>query len=82
LSRERLYTDLPNAGGLLLLDWNLVNTSVGAMLEPVSYRSMETTHAAVNVYDAAIDRLTEIDDDQVFSLLGVNGGSTFVSYAR
>lgn len=82
LSREAFYTRLPNNGGLNDLDFCLVNTSLGAMIEPVSMSKIDPKMASVDVYDAAFTKLTEMSADEVYRLTNQSGFGVFQSFAR
>ena len=88
LSREAFYTRLPNRGGLLMLEFNQVNTSLGAMIETVSIRSLGTENGAslsadgVDVYDAAVDKISELNIDEAYRLFNISGLGVSLNYAR
>lgn len=82
LSREAYYTKLPNNGGFADLDFCLVNTSLGAMIEPVSIQKIEPKMPAVDVYDAAFTSLKEMNADEVYRLFNISGLGVFQSFAR
>lgn len=69
LSREIFYERLPR-GGFRMLDFALVNTTLGAMIEPrpVLFNGGKTTNADVDDY--GFDRISELDKDQSVRLYG------------
>lgn len=68
LSRECFYDRLRD-GSFRDLDWNLVNTSLGAMLEPrqlsIGHRNGRLPN--VDAKDASFNRRTEFDEDRFFT---------------
>lgn len=72
LSREYFYTRLRD-GSFRLLDFALINTSLGAMIEsrPVEVGRDKTTDT--DVYDRSFTKISEIDDDEFFKLTGFSG---------
>jgi hypothetical protein len=68
LSRETYYDTLNN-GTLHLLDWNVVNTSLGAMVEPrqVSLAELGTgDQAQIDLTDVGPTRLSPMVEDTFF----------------
>lgn len=61
LSRDGFYVERP--GGLArLLDWNIVNTSLGAMFEPRQLNVVPIDgFSALNSIDGGFTRLTPVD---------------------
>lgn len=82
LSRDAFFARLPNNGGLRDLDYCLVNTSLGAMIEPTPIHRVPPGAVGVDVYDAAVTRRTELDETQFYSLMGTAGGGVFQNFAR
>jgi hypothetical protein len=82
LSREVFYDRLPD-GTYRDLDWALVNTSVGACVEPRSYAGSQRDSSVVqDIFDASFNKRTEMDEDQMFTLLGTAGPQMPVDYNR
>ena len=82
LSREAFYDRLRD-GTYIDLDWNLVNTSLGAMVEPRRLSEVVTAASPIVQADAAdvsFDRRTEIDGDRFFSLMGTGGNQSLVDF--
>lgn len=73
LSRELFFDRLPD-GTYRDLDWALVNTSLGAMVEPVclSYAGLNRI-TQIDQRDMSFTSRRELDEDQMFSLLGTAG---------
>ena len=83
LSREAFYTPLPNGGGFRMLDFHLVNTSLGAMIETAPLAKVDGKIPAVDVYDAAFTKISEFNGDQVYALTNQSvSGGVFQSFAR
>jgi hypothetical protein len=64
-------------------DWNLVNTSLGAMVEP--RQMIDTTRdkfVAVDLRDASFNRRLEINPDQFYSQTNTQGPQLPVDYSR
>lgn len=73
LSRERLYTK--RGESIKLLDWCVVNTELGAMMEPVSFTHVDMTGKLVDydLLDNQIDRLTFVNEDEMATKLFTAG---------
>jgi hypothetical protein len=74
LNREAFYETLVD-GTIRLLDFCLVNTSLGAMVEPraTNLLSLGQGIAAVSVYDASISKLSPMQSDEFYKLTGFSG---------
>lgn len=74
LNRECFYDTL-NDGTLRHLDWNLVNTSLGACIEPRQVCSVHINSGTVqiDVVDASFNRITPMDEDAFYRLMGTGG---------
>lgn len=73
LSREIFYERLKD-GSYRDLDWALVNTSLGAMVEPrplIRFNSSKVLN--VDLVDNSYNRRTELAEDEFYKLHGVNG---------
>ena len=70
LSRTRLYETLRD-GSFRNLDWNLVNTTLGAMMEPVSIVMGPITQR--DPYDESFTDRMSISGDQQYQLMGTGG---------
>jgi len=70
LDREMFYDTLRNTGTLRLLDWQLVNTEVGAMLEPrpLSFAEIGADQAQIDLTDMSVNRISPSDEDTFFSV--------------
>ena len=81
LSRECFFDRLRD-GSYRDLDWNLVNTSLGGMVEP---RALVGGHGNgrqtnVDLKDASFTDRRELDEDTLFRLLGTAGHQLPVDY--
>jgi hypothetical protein len=74
LGREILYDTLRD-GSLRFLDWSLVNTELGPMLEPVSLNQLESI-TNQDPFSVSFDRLTLFDADQMVDTM--HGGGVLV----
>lgn len=72
LSRDLLYDTLRD-GSIRLLDWCLVNTSLGGMVEPRQLNFNGGSVGTIDALDASYTRLTPMKDDQLNALLGTSG---------
>lgn len=73
LSRELFY-DKNRDGTYRDLDFCLVNTSLGAMVEPVPKRWVnDGAITDIDVLDVSFNRRTEMDETTMFSVLGTAG---------
>ena len=74
LDREGFFTVIPG-GSIKDLDWNLVNTEVGACVEPrqIAMIDAATKVTQVDFVDASFTRRTQIDANKFYSLLGTDG---------
>jgi hypothetical protein len=80
LSRTLLMDTLRD-GTKMLLDWNLVETSLGTMLEPASISLVngEAT-AAIDAMDAGFSKTLEIDEDTIQGLFNSGGNLLFRNF--
>jgi len=62
LNREGYYKKLSD-GTITFLDWNLVDTPLGAMLEQRQVRATCSPFIALDAKDAGFSRLVEYSDD-------------------
>lgn len=75
LSRECFYMKLRD-GSLCFLDWNLVQTSIGAMAEPRNLgTNIDDGHdgSGREMYFESFTRITEMDDNLLPRLMGTTG---------
>lgn len=73
LSRECFFDRLSD-GTYRDLDWNLVNTSLGAMVEPRAIRLIDPGKVAqLDWRDVSFTSRREMDEDQFFSVMGTAG---------
>jgi hypothetical protein len=74
LNREAFYETLGD-GTIRFLDFCLVDTSLGTMVEPraTSLISMGQSIAAVSVYDGSISKLSPMQSDEFYKLTGFSG---------
>lgn len=74
LSREIFY-DVLNDGSFRELDFALVNTSLGAMIESRSIASVPASGkiTQVDAVDASFNRITQMDEDLFYRLFGHSG---------
>ena len=68
LSRTLLYRRLPRGGGYELLDWCIVNTTLGAMVEPRTIMRNGGDIKNTDVFDAAFTDIQLVDDAALASL--------------
>ena len=82
LSRECFY-DRMRDGTFRDLDWNLVNTSLGGMMEPrqLSLAAIDIARANLDLQDLSFSRRVEMDEDQLFSMLGTSGPQLPVDFS-
>jgi hypothetical protein len=76
LDRTRYIARNPD-GTLRELDWALVNTSLGAMAEPVTQNWVDNNGnlQPLDVLDqASFNRILEVDEALMYSMLGTYGG--------
>ncbi len=82
LSRELLYTTNPD-GSFRLLDWCLVNTSIGAMIEP---RNLQTFNGGnvrgLNVYEAGITAIKPFNEDEFYAKTRFSGRQVPLRFDR
>lgn len=80
LNREAFYDRLSD-GTFRDLDWNLVNTSLGAMVEPRQVVLVDGGKVAQrDLKDASFNSRREFDEDKLFSLMGTAGHQLPVDY--
>lgn len=80
LNREAFYSRLRD-GSYRDLDWHLVNTSLGAMVEPRQILGIVAGKVTQrDVYDASVTKLTEFNEDKMFTLLGTAGPQVPVDF--
>lgn len=73
LHRTVFYSRLRD-GTFRLLDWNLVNTTLGAMMEPRLLRYTEDGKVTnLDVYDINFNRITEYNEDKMYAETGTAG---------
>lgn len=80
-SREHFYTRLRD-GSFLSLDWNVVDTTLGAMVEPrqLMYGNRKITQ--VDVTEISFNKVSEIDGNQFWRLYGTGGNQLPVDFNR
>lgn len=83
LYREAFYETLAD-GSIRMLDFNLVNTELGAMIEPRSVSLVNTTGSitTMDVYDASINKLSPMKEDEFYRLTGFSGRQAFTNWNR
>ena len=82
LDRETYYYQLPD-GTYADFDWNIVNTSLGAMVESRPLlRAPGDNFEPVDLIDASFNRRRAINPDQFFALTGHNGLQLPVDHRR
>lgn len=73
LNRTVFYTKLRD-GSFRFLDWNLVQTTLGAMLEPRQIRYIDDTKIVnVDVFDMNFNHLKEYNEDKMWSEMNTAG---------
>lgn len=78
-SRDVLYDTLRD-GSLVFLDWCIVDTPVGAMLEPRQILPPTERVVNVNMFDMSFSRLTPFKEDLLFSMFMTSGRQLPVDY--
>ena len=70
-----VFYDTLNDGTLRTLDFCLVNTSLGAMVESRSIAAVPSNGKVtqVDAVDASFNRITQMDENDFYKLTGVNG---------
>ena len=79
LSREVFLTRL-NDGSLRELDWALVNTDLGGMVEPRPRVNFYDPSLQVDIVDASYTRSVEIKEDEFNSLMGTYGRQVLLDF--
>lgn len=81
LYREHFYTRLRD-GSFLSLDWNVVNTTLGGMVEPrqLMYGNRKITQ--VDVTEISFNKVSEIDGNQFWRLYNTGGNQLPVDFNR
>lgn len=72
LSRE-CYYDVRRDGSIIDLDWNLVNTSLGAMVEPAMQSAIMSPVVQLDLDDISFTRRVQMDETVMFATLGTAG---------
>jgi|LAHU01.1.fsa_nt_gb hypothetical protein len=73
INREIFY-DTNKDGSIRFLDFALVNTELGAMVEMLSkVTGLGDSIAAVDLIDAGATRVSPMDEDQFYSRMGTYG---------
>lgn len=80
LDRELFYDTLRD-GSIRLLDWCLVNTSLGAMVEPRQLGLGRDRSTNIDAKDASFSRLTPLDEDKFVSLFNTGGQQVPIDYS-
>lgn len=83
LSRELFYDQNPD-GSYRLLDFCLVNTSLGAMIEPRNLIAVNGGKVrAVDAFGAdSFTKISEMNEDTFYRTFNFNGRQVPVSFAR
>lgn len=82
LDRQAHFVRLSD-GTFVDFDWNLVNTSLGAMVEPRQIvRTQRDKFVPVDQFDASFTRRIEINPDQFYSQTNTQGPQLPVDYSR
>ena len=80
-SREAFYDTLRD-GSIYDLDWNLVNTELGAMVEPRQLPvGVADVVAEVDRQDLSVSRRVLMEEDRMFSLIGTSGPQLPVDFS-
>lgn len=80
-SRDVFYDTLRD-GSLFFLDWCLVDTPLGAMVEP--RQIMGTNPEGVtntSLYDSSFSRVSQFDEDTFYSTFGTGGRQLPADYS-
>lgn len=83
LSRELFYTKNPD-GSYRLLDWCLVNTSLGGMIEPRNLNAINGGRVrGVDAFGAdSFTKISEMNEDEFYRKFNLNGRQIPVTFAR
>jgi hypothetical protein len=82
LDRQAHFVKLSD-GTFADFDWNLVNTSLGAMVEPRQIsRTPRDKFVPVDQIDASFNRRIEINPDQFYGQTNTQGQQLPVDYSR
>ena len=81
LNREVFYDTLGD-GTLRFLDWNLVSTELGAMIEPRSLSVLPANNKVVqvDVVDSSFTRFSPMNEDAFYRLTGFSGRQVPVNF--
>ena len=74
LSRTRLYGRMRRTGQRYPIDWDLVNTELGGMLEPHNVLGPNVGAVQiVDIEDISFNDILEINEDQMQDMFGTGG---------
>lgn len=82
LSRELHFSRARNSGLIYFQNYALVNTSLGAMVESRSFSMLPENGAPIDMVDAGVDNVTEINTDEMSDTLGTSGLNVPYNFAR
>ena len=80
--RREVFYDILGDKSIRFLDWNLVNTSLGAMIEPRQLCPVPSNGPVVqvNVVDTSFDKMSFMDEDAFYRLTGFSGRQVPVDF--
>lgn len=83
LSREMFYGKLPD-GSFYLLDWNLINTELGAMVEPRQIVGFDDGQIAPEIANTELsfNKISQIDENTFYDLMGSGGQQASTVFDR
>jgi hypothetical protein len=76
LERVQYFAKMPGQGsvGVAMLDWNVVETSLGTMVEPRTISPVGLDRLLdVDIFDAAPNRIVEINEDTFYTQYSTSG---------
>lgn len=81
LARESFFYRLRD-GTFRWLDWNIVNTSIGAMIEarPVGMFGEHSSSANVDPYESSFNTVRELSPEEFTRLTGHGGSQVLLDY--
>lgn len=73
--KRRLFFEKVRGGSMRLLDWAVVETSLGTMVEPRTLAPIDATGSVrqVDVLETTFDTLTEMREDKFYEQNGTSG---------
>lgn len=82
LARDRMYGRMRRTGDLYPLDWNIVNTELGAMMEPRQILGADANKIVnLDIEDNSFNRITEVNEDEMVNLFNHSGRQIPVDFS-